>query len=540
MLTKSLLVSMLALSSTQAAPAVDDLKTISFPLHSKRSVAGTSALTPIKNTGEQVSTAMVLVSEFLSTQQNKPLGQSLAANSGVQGTPEAIIEQHGNDISYYLDLEIGSSGQNFSVIIDTGSYYTWVYGTNCTNSVCTSHNQYDISKSTSASVLGQNFSIQYTTSTVSGDVISDVVSFAGFETILDFGAADQAGNTFASFPIDGIMGLSANDYAPTTFPGVLTTLKNQSLIDERVFAVNLGIAAHPDDQGSITFGGVDTSKYNGDISYTAVQSGQVLWTIPVDSTSVNGNVIDFGGNRSAVVDTGTTLLVMPPDDALKIHGRIQGSETDGTNFAIPCDTDVTLDLEFNGVQWQITKDNFIGSPLQSNATMCATNIQGINIQDSNWILGDVFLKTVYTVFDMDGQRVGFANKTIGSTDGTPKDSLILPSLLTSSSASSSSATSTSSSSSSSTASSSLASSTTTGPSTSTNSASASKTSTTSKVSSLPASSMSSNISTTSAQASTPAATQSTKASHSSDTSAASSNIQNLWFAIAIFLTMAFL
>jgi hypothetical protein len=373
---------------------------------------GTTLLSTI-DTQNTVSDSMVLVADVLSGKS--PIMKSDAATG--------IVSQPGHDISYYLDVQI--AGQNFSLIIDTGSYYTWVYGANCTSSACTSHNQYNTSST--AEVSSNNFSIKYTTSTVDGTIVNDVVSFAGFETRIDFGAASSAGNTFASFAIDGIVGLSANDYSPETFPSILTTLKNQSLIDERVFGVNLGRSADPNDEGSITFGGVDSSKYNGDIVYTDLQNHPTFWQIDVESTVLNGQVINFA-NKSAIVDTGTTLIIMPPDDALKLHGQIPGSETDGTNFAIPCNTTVTLEFQFGGVLWPITSQDFIGGPTQNDKTMCATNVQGLTLQDENWVLGDVFLKTVYTVFDMDNQRVGFANKTIGKTDGTPMDSIVLSSL----------------------------------------------------------------------------------------------------------------
>jgi hypothetical protein len=259
-------------------------------------------------------------------------------------------------------------------------------------------------------------------------VVNDQVSMAGFETRMDFGVANTAGDTFSDYPVDGLMGLSATDIDANTFPGVLTTLQDQSLITERVLGVSLSQSSISGDEGSITFGGVDTSKYNGDIVYTNVLENSLLWNIPVGDCYINGNSIDFGGYRYATVDTGTTLLVMPPSDALKFHSYIEGAQTDGSNFAVPCNTTDSFELEFGGQTWPIGTQEYIGSPISQGSSMCASNIQGIALQNSsNWVLGDVFLKTVYSVFDMDNQRVGFANKTISSTNVTPDDTFVLSS-----------------------------------------------------------------------------------------------------------------
>ncbi|KAA8909821.1 hypothetical protein TRICI_004354 [Trichomonascus ciferrii] len=356
------------------------------------------------------------------SQQSKKMATKSSEKSSTNS-----IDQDGSDIAYYMDFTIAD--QNFSLIVDTGSYYTWVYGANCKSDACKNRHQYGQNNSSSTKNTTEKFSITYSTGVVKGNVVNDKAQFGGFDTRINFGVAQEAGDTFASFPIDGLLGLSAKDESEKA-PGVITTLKKQGLIDKRVFGINLGRSWDPKDEGGITFGGVDESKYSGDISYTKVESSNsLLWNLPLDGAYLYGKKIDFGEKRSCIVDTGTTLIVMPKDDAKKVHEKIDGMHTDGENYAVPCNTNVTFEFEFNGKKWAMSSKDFIGPELDENDGYCATNIQGLDIpnQSKQWILGDAFLKSVYSVFDMDNQKVGFAKKSSSKTNETPKDSLVLSS-----------------------------------------------------------------------------------------------------------------
>lgn len=376
---------------------------------------------------------MVSVSQYLRSRHKRDV-----SNTGSQD-----IEAASKDIAYYVELNLGQPSQTFNLIVDTGSFYTWVYGWQCTASACTSHNQYNPNKSSSSKedTAADGFTISYTGSTIQGNVYEDQASIAGFFTDLDFGVASQSGNSFAAFNVDGIMGLPANEYKANTFPSIVTTLKNNGLIDSRVFGVNLGRYNDPGDQGSIMFGGIDTTKYVGDINYMDIQANQLLWSVPVGTVTVNNQQVSFSGGqqRKGIFDTGTTLLVMPQADALALHNEIEGAITDGSSFAIPCDSDVTVNIQFGGQNYALTSSDFIGSPTQSDSSMCATNVQGMTLQDAyTWVIGDTFLKTVYTVFDMDNQQIGLAEKKQTDTSSTSSDSSSNGGSSTSSSTSSSS------------------------------------------------------------------------------------------------------
>jgi len=48
---------------------------------------------------------------------------------------------------YFIEIQVGSEDKSFKVVPDTGSSNLWVYSANCSTLVCTTHQQYDSSKS---------------------------------------------------------------------------------------------------------------------------------------------------------------------------------------------------------------------------------------------------------------------------------------------------------------------------------------------------------------------------------------------------------
>lgn len=351
----------------------------------------------------------------------------------------SVVNSSETGISYYVELQIGTQeadNQTFNLIIDTGSYYSWVYSADCQTSACAAHAQFNPETSNTSVFTNTSFAITYTTGTVNGTFIEDRVRLAGFDFAQQrIGLASNIHASFANFSIDGILGLPATDVDPDATPGIMNTLYNQSLISKRIFAVNLGGDEGSNDEGSFTIGGVDESKFTGDIEYTSINPDSLFWEAPIAQTTINDQVISFAdtengddGQRVAIVDTGTTLLLMPPEDAIIVHSYIENAITDGSNFVIPCNASIELSLYFgNSTEgrrgWPITPQDYIGSVYGDNG-LCISNIQGMQFEDNRWVLGGAFLKSVYSVYDMDNNTVGFATKRASKTVVTPESSFI--------------------------------------------------------------------------------------------------------------------
>lgn len=316
------------------------------------------------------------------------------------------IHNDGLDYSYFSVVTLGSKGQEMWMLLDTGAANTWVMGSDCTTDACLVHNTFGPEDSTTYMATENKWDVTYGTGSVEGVIVEDSMSFAGFNLTLQFGSATVASDDFLHYPMDGIMGLGLSK-PDAEVPTVMKAMMDEKLLKRNILGINLQRHSDGAKDGQITFGAIDQSKVEGDITYTDIISGVHRWEIPIEDTIVDGNPVNFKG-KSAIVDTGTSFMLLPPEDAKVVHSFIPDAVQDGENFKVPCSTKSSIEISISGVKYKVFYKDYVGRADKSGQ-MCNSRIAGHQAFGKNqWLLGDVFLKNVYSVFDFDKNRIGMS------------------------------------------------------------------------------------------------------------------------------------
>jgi cathepsin D len=335
----------------------------------------------------------------------------------------AALDQDGEDFSYFSVVQVGSQKKEMWLALDTGSPSSWVFSSACTDTVCTTHHTFDKTASSSYVSNSSTFSVGYGSGNVKGDLGQDVFNLAGMDVTFSFGTATFANDTFSNYPLDGILGLGRSQTGGWTIPSFMDVVSKNKYITSNIVGFSLSRAIDNKKDGEVNFGTVDTTKFDGKISYTATISP--AWTIPMDEVYMNGQALGLT-NRAATIDTGTTYILIPPADAKTLFARIPGSFQSEENYIIPCNSTAKLELSFSGIKYTILPDDYIGA---SSTGGCVSTIVGHQSSGPNdWLVGDVFLKNVYSVFDFDNGQIGFG--TLSSSNSTGNGTFVAPPVTT--------------------------------------------------------------------------------------------------------------
>lgn len=314
----------------------------------------------------------------------------------------AGIDQDGTDFSYFMQIAIGSSSAPMYMLLDTGAATTWVMGKSCSSAPCKIHNTFDPSSSKSFKSIGQTFNLSYGSGQVSGSLATESVSLAGMTMSVTMGVADTTSDDFNAFPIDGILGLSQAKTGNN--PNFIETLVASKNMKSNLFGVSINRASDGTNTGEINFGSPNTAKFSGSLNYNAVSSeGGGDWSIPIANVGLGTTQANIKG-KLAYVDTGTSFIFCPPEDAKTLHALVPGAASNnGVTYTVPCTTTTPLTFTFGSTTYNVDSKDWV-SPMANG--VCTSNIYGQAVVPGNWLLGDTFLKNVYAVFDIDQNRIG--------------------------------------------------------------------------------------------------------------------------------------
>ncbi|KAG0281773.1 hypothetical protein BGZ96_001021, partial [Linnemannia gamsii] len=293
--------------------------------------------------------------------------------------------------------------------------------------------------------------------------------------------------------VDGIMGLAFGTLASSSLPsnirsGATTTttppkaptktvfenMMSQGLVNRGVFSFYLGKSSLGGG-GEVLFGGWDSSRIadGQELVFTNVTRPK-YWQINVENVFVAKQRVDYTpvktvtyltpktpppppppsstssekrSNIAGIVDTGTTLMIVPFRLANAIHALIPNARVVGQSWAVPCDLGLMahgssskVELQIEGKRFAIPFEDMVREPVErpsglANESPASSDsithkvdddeeeesteeggkkgsglcFSGVQPSGANFIIiGDVFIKNNYVVFDQEHQRVGIA------------------------------------------------------------------------------------------------------------------------------------
>jgi len=334
----------------------------------------------------------------------------------VGADPQNVPINNYEDAQYYGPITLGTPPQTFGVVFDTGSANLWVPSTQCKN--CGLKPKYDHTKSSSYVANGSIFAIQYGSGPVSGFYSYDNLGWAQSTIVKqEFAEVTDVSGLGVGWDVgkfDGILGMAFQTISVDNIITPFQQLWNQQLIPQNLFGVYL--TSDESLAGELTLGGTDPAHYTGQLEYVNLTSA-TYWETKLGYVRLGTDTTNYASTSTVILDTGTSTLAGPVADVEKIASVLGATPVvPGEEYAILCEKGRSLpplNIQLGNYVFTINAADYLieeaGDPL------CVLGILGLDVPPPAgplWILGDVFIRQYYTVFDYGNLRLGFA-KSVG-------------------------------------------------------------------------------------------------------------------------------
>ncbi|KAH9942021.1 aspartic peptidase domain-containing protein [Amylocystis lapponica] len=340
-----------------------------------------------------------------------------------------LITNQDADSSFFGSLAVGTPPVSFDVILDTGSSDLWLAGkssSSVTTDIPSGIATFDSTSSSTFKSLNQSFEITYDSGRAAGSLATDTVQMAGFEVSAQiFAVVNDVSTGVLSSPVSGLMGLAWQQIASSGATPFWEALANtNSTLTDPLMAFQLTRYLN-DSQvqslepgGTFTLGATNSTLYTGDIDYQDIPDGSVgYWMQELSGLTAQGTSVTLpsGSGSYAAIDTGTTLVGGPSSVISELYAAIPGSVA-GTGqyqnyYIYPCNTDVNVSMKFGSStrEWPVSSADFLLEQIsQSQCVGAFFVVDNAGTTAPPWIIGDTFLKNVYSVFRASPPSVGFA------------------------------------------------------------------------------------------------------------------------------------
>ena len=103
-------------------------------------------------------------------------------------------------------------------------------------------------------------------------------------------------------------------------------------------------------------GGTNEALHDGPLEYHAAMNKTGWWEIGGAAVRVNGEEVATG--FSTIVDSGTTLVLGPPEQVKALYSRVCDAKMDeGLGlFVFPCNSTPSVEFSWGGNNWPISAE----------------------------------------------------------------------------------------------------------------------------------------------------------------------------------------
>ncbi|CAL8469579.1 g9120 [Coccomyxa elongata] len=356
---------------------------------------------------------------------------------------DTVPSRASQNVVYYGEFYLGSPPKQFTGCFDTGSSDTWVPSVACLDPSCQSHDRFNPLQSSTfkssattdtpaASVLQRTsswgpFMVTYGTGQVAGTVAADTLT-VGDITVKNqgFGLVLRASTDFLDISCDGLFGLGFPQISNLRTTPAFFNMLSDGQLDQPVFTLYLNPDVTKEPAGELAFGTIDATRYVGKLTYTPVVEKK-YWTVALSGVQISGTDVSVAATR-VVIDSGTSAILLGPEDSTAIHKAIPGMALDRQSgyWVVKGGCAAVADLPpvtfvIGGTPYALPPQLWTRPAASESSTdfsgQCVSVLIGSGIS-SNTILGAPFLRGFFSVYSYDmatkAAQIGFAQAAAGN------------------------------------------------------------------------------------------------------------------------------
>jgi len=364
-----------------------------------------------------------------------PLGCTMPAHG--QFTNSSMPTRTDGFLSKKVVICIVTDQVQMLMVFDTGSTNIWVADVDCKTGPCNNPTLHKFNHSASATfhepATSTELTVKFGTGKVSGHMAQDDIHIGPFSVY---------GQTFAMMKnadgippdIEGILGLAFPKMSANNVKPFFSTMIDQKALPHNEFAFYFS----PDKRAgnALLWGGVDKAFYQGELQYFPVVE-PYYWAVKLLHMKIGDEDMILKTDKNegeltppreyrgsvAILDTGTTFITADKDHFPAVMAKLPVTECSAVTKESHPDITITLEnTKGKAHDFVLTNKQYM-TKSNKEKQMCSPAFMQINIPEEHgpgWVLGDIFLRYYFAVFDRGDGDVANAKVALAPSRNDPE------------------------------------------------------------------------------------------------------------------------